>query len=76
MTQAAVFKSNKSQAVRLPKEVALPETVSRVEIIKLGKSRLITPVGSVWDSFFEGPQASDDFMVERAQPADQQREAL
>jgi antitoxin VapB len=76
MTQTTVFKSNKSQAVRLPKAVALPESVKRVEIVKLGDARLITPVGSAWDTFFLGPQVSDDFMDERAQPVAQEREDL
>ena len=31
MEQASVFKSNKSQAVRLPKPVALPESVKKVD---------------------------------------------
>lgn len=76
MTQSTVFKSNKSQAVRLPKAVALPDSVKRVDIIKLGRARLITPAGSVWDTFFDGPSATDDFMVERSQPAMQEREDM
>lgn len=76
MTQSTVFKSNKSQAVRLPKPVALPDTVKKVEIIKQGKGRLIVPAGSSWDSFFDGPSASDDFMEERNQPEVQDRDFL
>ena len=30
MEKAAVFKSNRSQAVRMPKSLALPENVTRV----------------------------------------------
>ncbi len=41
MERASVFKSNKSQAVRLPKPVALPESVKKVDIVPLGRSRLI-----------------------------------
>ena len=76
MTRATIFANNKSQAVRLPKDVALPNTVKRVDIIKLGRARLITPEGTSWDSFFEGPTVSDDFMCERQQPPMQGREAL
>jgi antitoxin VapB len=76
MTQSTVFTTNKSQAVRLPKPVALPDNVKRVEIIKLGKARLIAPVGASWDTFFDGPTVSDDFMTERAQPEMQKREDL
>lgn len=42
--KSTIFKSNKSQAVRLPKAVAFPEDVRQVEIIKVGNARLITPV--------------------------------
>lgn len=76
MTRSTVFKSNKSQAVRLPKPVALPDDVHKVEIAKLGKARLITPAGTLWDSFFDGEAASDDFMNDRQQPAMVEREPL
>lgn len=71
-----VFMSNRSQAVRLPKPVALPEPVKEVEIIAIGNKRLITPAGGSWDSWFDGPAASDDFMTAREQPAEQKREKL
>jgi len=73
MTQSTVFKINNSQAIRLPKAVALPDTVKRVEILKVGQSRLITPADTAWDSFFDGPAVSGDFMSGRAQPAIQKR---
>ena len=76
MEQSTVFKSNQSQAVRLPKAVALPESVKRVDIVKLGNRRLITPAGTAWDSWFDGPGVTDDFMVEREQPVDQERDLL
>ena len=74
--EAAVFKSNKSQAIRLPKAVALPDDITRVEVVVLGRSRLITPVGESWQSWFDGPTVRTDFMAEREQPAEQQRETL
>ena len=40
MTKSTVFVTNKSQAVRLPKPVALPANVKQVEITKIGHSRL------------------------------------
>jgi antitoxin VapB len=75
-TQTKVFKSNKTQAVRLPKAVAFDESVSEVEIIAVGNMRIITPVGETWDQWFDGPGISDDFLCNREQPEDQQREAL
>ena len=74
MEKASVFKSNKSQAVRLPKSVALPEDVKRVDVVAIGRTRIITPEGTSWDEWFDGDSVTDDFMSEREQPADQLRE--
>ena len=76
MQRAGVFKSNKSQAVRLPKAVALPESVKQVDIVPLGRSRLIVPAGEAWDSWFDSEGVTDDFMCDREQPNDQERETL
>ena len=76
MERGGVFKSNKSQAVRLPKPMALPDSVRQVDIVALGRARLITPAGEAWDSWFEGEGVSADFMAARDQPEDQEREAF
>jgi antitoxin VapB len=68
MEQGAVFKSNRSQAIRFPKAVALPEDVKRVDVIAVGRTRIISPAGESWDSWFDGEQVSADFMAERDQP--------
>ncbi len=74
--QTKVFVSNRSQAVRLPKAVAFPADVQEVDVTVLGSARLIAPKGRRWDSWFDGPAVSDDFMAEREQPADQTRDDL
>jgi antitoxin VapB len=77
MTRSTVFTSNRSQAVRLPKPVAFPEGVHQVEIIKIGQSRLISPVGKRWDDLFlTDPRASEDFLSERLQPKPEKRGPL
>ncbi|QXI37968.1 type II toxin-antitoxin system VapB family antitoxin [Pseudomonas xantholysinigenes] len=76
MEQGAVFKSNRSQAIRMPKALALPEDVTRVDIVAVGRSRIISPAGESWDSWFEGEDVSADFMASREQPADQEREGF
>ena len=76
MTETTVFKSTRSQAVRLPKAVALPDEVKRVEVIRMGQARLIVPIGHGWDDFFDGPGVTDDFMTERNQQEMQQRDGL
>jgi antitoxin VapB len=76
MEQGSVFKSNRSQAVRLPKAVALPPGVTRVDIIAVGSTRILMPAGESWDSWFAGESVTCDFMAERDQPADQAREGF
>lgn len=71
-----LFKSNRSQAVRLPKAVELPESIQEVDIIAIGNQRLITPAGGTWDSWFDANPVTSDFMESREQPTDQLREAL
>jgi len=71
-----IFKSNRSQAVRLPKSVSFPESIKNVEIIAIGNKRIIAPADQSWDDWFDGPGVSDDFMEERDQPKDQIRETL
>ncbi|HBC5194936.1 TPA: toxin-antitoxin system antitoxin VapB [Serratia marcescens] len=74
--ETTVFLSNRSQAVRLPKAVALPDDVKRVEVIAVGRTRIITPAGEGWDSWFEGEDISADFMTTRDQPPMQERETF
>jgi antitoxin VapB len=63
VTKTKLFKSNQTQAVRLPKDVAFPEGVTEVEIITVGNSRVISPVGHRWDSFFaRETRISEDFV--------------
>ena len=72
-----IFKSNQTQAVRLPKAAAFPDDVKEVEIIVLGASRMISPVGQRWDSFFDRKSSvSDDFMTDRDQGQFETRDPL
>ncbi|WP_130835890.1 toxin-antitoxin system antitoxin VapB [[Erwinia] mediterraneensis] len=74
--QTTLFLSNRTQAVRLPKSISFPDGIKNVEIIAVGRSRLITPVGESWDSWFDGENVSADFMSTREQPAEQEREGF
>ncbi|HEB4873165.1 TPA: antitoxin [Kluyvera ascorbata F0526] len=76
MEKTTIFKSNRSQAVRLPKAVAMPEDVKHVDIIAIGRTRVITPAGESWDSWFDGESVTSDFMVTREQPGEQDRETF
>jgi antitoxin VapB len=73
MTRTSLFKSNRSQAVRLPKGVAFPEGVREVSIIKEGSRRIIVPANASWDEFFNGPGID---LGERRQPEPQKRESF
>ncbi|MGC3986600.1 MAG: type II toxin-antitoxin system VapB family antitoxin [Pseudorhodoferax sp.] len=72
-----VFINNRTQAVRLPLDVRLPDGVHKVEVRVKGNERIIAPLGQTWDSFFlGGPAVSDDFMAGRADQHQPEREAL
>ena len=67
MAITTVFINNRSQAIRLPAELRLPDNVKRVDVRAVGNERVIAPVGQTWDSFFLGQEPlGDDFMPERA----------
>ena len=77
MSTSTVFTNNRTQAVRLPADTRFPESVKRVEVRVRGQERIIAPAESAWDSFFlGGPQASEDFMAERASQQQGEREAF
>ncbi|SOE51419.1 VapB protein (antitoxin to VapC) [plant metagenome] len=52
----------------------MPEGVTRVDILSIGRTRILAPAGEAWDSWFQAEGASADFMDTRDQPADQHRE--
>lgn len=77
MTTSTVFINNRTQAVRLPAELRLPDEVKRVDVRARGNERIISPLGQSWDSFFlNGLTVSDDFMEERGSQLQPEREAL
>ena len=77
MSIGTVFVNNRTQAVRLPLDVRLPEGVHKVEIRVKGQERIIAPLGQSWDSFFVGgPRVSEDFLPERPPQQQAERETL
>jgi antitoxin VapB len=71
MVQTRLFESNKTQAVRLPKEVAFPPDVKEVEIMRMGRSVIISPVGDRWTDFFDKLPACPDFERPAQPPLDE-----
>lgn len=59
--KAKLFINGRSQAVRIPKELAF-DGVDAVLIEKRGSSLVLTPARSTWESFKQLSPAADDFM--------------
>ena len=77
MSSSTVFTNNRSQAVRLPADMRFPDSVKKVEVRIVGLERIIAPSESTWDSFFLGGRTvSDDFMTERADQHQSERDSL
>jgi antitoxin VapB len=73
MSKTTLFQSNRSQAVRLSKDVAFPDGVRSVTVLRDGKRRVIVPSDAVWDDFFDAPGID---LAERAQPPVPLRESF
>jgi antitoxin VapB len=73
MVRTTIFQSNRSQAVRLPKDVAFPSHVKQVAVLREGKRRVIVPAESLWDEFFDAPGID---LGSRVQPPVPTRESL
>ncbi|MEA5401222.1 type II toxin-antitoxin system VapB family antitoxin [Synechococcus sp. BA-124 BA4] len=70
-----LFLSNRSQAVRIPAHLRLPDSVTEVEVRACGQERIIAPLGRSWDSFFlGGSSVPDDFLAQRASQEQGERE--
>lgn len=77
MATTTVFTNNRSQAIRLPAELRLPDNVKRVDVRARGCERIIAPLGQTWDSFFlSSLLVADDFMETRANQDQPERDAL
>ena len=77
MSTITVFTNNRSQAVRLPADMRFPDSVKKVEVRVVGLERIIAPAESAWDSFFLREQTvSNDFMTERADQLQSERDSL
>jgi antitoxin VapB len=66
-----LFKSNRSQAVRIPKDLAFPENVKDILIRRVGNDLVISPDNSFWDRFFNEPGID---LGLRDQPPPQERD--
>lgn len=67
-----LFKSNRSQAVRIPKDLAFPDAIKDVIIRREGNQLIISPADTFWDDFFAGGPNPE--FPERDQPPMQERD--
>lgn len=75
MKTASLFANGRSQAVRLPKDCRF--TGKEVYVRKFQDVVVLFPKRGPWSSLITSlGKFSDDFMVERAQPADAERKAI
>lgn len=75
MQSAKIFINGRSQAVRLPKEYRFND--SDVYVKKVGDIVMLIPKDSAWTSLEASLSAfSDDYMSERNQPTNQERDVL
>lgn len=75
MSRTKVLYTNRTQTIRLSEDVALPDTVTEVDVTVDGSARIITPVGHTWSRWWDrAPSVSDDFLTRHHQPAPQGRQ--
>lgn len=75
LLMGTVFEHNTTQVVRLPADARFPKYVKEVVVRRVGNERILSPADATWDSFFlNHTVASPDFIPERADPSQSDRE--
>jgi len=64
MRTVSVFRNNRNQAIRLPKEYEFPG-ITAFTIEKQADALVLRPVRPSWTSFQDEPRADGDFLRER-----------
>ena len=64
---------NAEHVIESPREIPV---VCSVDVVVVGRTRILTPEGSSWDQWFDGDTVTEDFMAQREQPAEQTRDGL
>ena len=75
MRTVSIFRNNRNQAIRLPKEFEF-QGVTELTIEKQGDTILLRPVRPSWTSFSEEPRADANFLQERPDLIEEGRFAL
>ena len=64
MRTVSIFRNNRNQAIRLPKDLEF-EGVTELTIEQKGDTILLRPVRPSWPSFADEPLADSDFLRDR-----------
>jgi antitoxin VapB len=72
MRTVSIFRNNRNQAIRLPKEFEF-EGVTELTIERQGDSILLRPVRPSWSSFLDEPRADAAFLEERPDLIEERR---
>jgi antitoxin VapB len=64
MRTVSIFRNNRNQAIRLPKEFEF-QGVAELTIEKQGDTILLRPVRPSWTAFSNEPRADANFLLER-----------
>lgn len=67
MERGHVIRTQRRQWVSLPASAALQEGVTEVEVLVIGRPRVMVAAGERWDSWFDEEPASEEFIGERDQ---------
>lgn len=75
--RAAILRNGVNQAVRLPQSLRFADEVREVQVVRQGRSLVITPVCPDWATFFQSRvKVPDDFLASRDTALPQERNAL
>ena len=69
--KASIFKSNRNQAVRIPKDMEFPEGTKELIVRRVGDKLIFTPPEYLCDDFFDEPGID---LGSRDQPPPQERD--
>lgn len=72
---AKLFTNGRSQAVRIPKDLAF-EGIDEVSVRKVGDKLILEPIRKSWTSFADKGVTGADFMAERSELLDTGRVKL
>ena len=72
MRTVSIFRNNRNQAIRLPKEFEF-EGVTELTIERQGDTILLRPVRPSWSSFLDEPCADAAFLHERPDLIEERR---